>query len=350
MINTQSSYENVLMRLLISDGINNAEFHDFLTSVDWNKWQHLAASNVILIRSYDALSKYGIKPPAAYHESVLKEINRINHTMGYIENLSKLCSQNKINCLFPKASQHYPDMGHDIDLFVLDESQHVDKIIQDNISLSPGKSSFGNRISGKSSYQFESLETPLEIHHGRMGHVGEHWFYPKLVAERKKMIEINGYHFYTPSSEDQLITQVLQRIYGHFYIRISDIIHTLNLVRTKTLDWDYILNTCNQIGIQYGLISYLSLVNSLLKESVDINLSDYIKLRLLKKNSMVPIFRNGSYHLPLFSIVGKSYLYKLFSDIVHCNWRSLQKIIMIPAFALVVGFRYILRAGVQYEK
>ena len=229
---------------------------------DWRRFLALAKLNVVLVRSRDAFAKNGIPVPPDFAAEAVREEGRIGEALSLISELAALCDAAGIECVFTKAFQHYPDMGHDIDLFVADRSRIVDDLVQERLGgrILPG--SFANWVSDKTGYDIPGRATPVEIHHGRLGHLGEHGRFARQVSARRKRILIGGVAAWAPSAEDQLLLQALQRIYGHLSIRAADVCASARLLRGD-LDWGYILATAEKCGIRDGFLFYLACIEDI---------------------------------------------------------------------------------------
>lgn len=230
---------------------------------DWRRFMNLAKSNVVLVRSRDAFAARGVSMPSDFAATADAEEKRIKETFALIAELGALCDGAGIECVFTKAFQHYPDMGHDIDLFVTDRSRAVDELLMKRFGARPLPGSFANFVSGKTGYEIPGQATPVEIHHGRIGHLGEHGRFARQIAGRRKRIMIAGIEAWAPSSEDQLLLQGLQRIYGHLTIRAADVCASVGLLKMGGLDWDYLLATSGQSGIRGGFLFYLACIEGI---------------------------------------------------------------------------------------
>ena len=230
---------------------------------DWRRLLSVTTSNVVLVRCRDAFVQLNIPMQREFAAAAATEQERIRETVSLIAKLMALCTSAGIECVFTKAFQHYPDMGHDIDLFVADRSQAIDTLMKDRFDarLLPG--SFANWVSGKTGYQIPGRTTPVEIHHGRLGHLGEHERFARKVVARRRQVTVQGITVWVPSVEDQLLLQGLQRIYGHLTIRLADVCASAGLLRRGDLDWDYIFATAEESGIREGFLFYLACIDEI---------------------------------------------------------------------------------------
>lgn len=279
------------------------------------------SKNVILIRAAEQLQKFGISLPPSIKERVIFEKRRVSEAVLLIQKLGDLCGQLDIPFVMTKAFQHFPDMGHDIDLFVQDHSDRIDHGIKQLGGL-PSSGSLTNRISGKSSYILPGFSTPVEIHHGRMGHIGEHYIFARLMASRSEKKLVSGIETFVPSREDQVILQVIQRLYGHFYFRLADIVNGWDLVKDPSLNWGIIQETARRIGIQKGLSIYLQYLSRMNQEGTNTLVTSKLK------------FDGLYYYIPFPGIPLKIFRSKFFEDLKHGNCDSCLRLSLLPAISL----------------
>ena len=120
---------------------------------------------VVLVRIYEVFTHAAISVEASVCALVEAESVRINRTLGLIQELTNICDRNSIPFVFTKAFQHYPDMGHDVDLFVMGNPRTVDDCLRSELTMCESKSSLLNFFSQKTAFQVEGYASPLEIHH-----------------------------------------------------------------------------------------------------------------------------------------------------------------------------------------
>ena len=334
-----SRYAGMLLRLFISpeEEPDSIEWK----GIQWDVFLELVRKNLLLVRSYERLSRINsLRPHSSYLEAVEGERDRIRRTIELVEKLSALCAEAKIPHIFPKAFQHYPDMGHDVDLFVLDCSRKVDTIITRNFRVSPSNGSLLNALSGKTSLKIEDYPSPVEIHHGRMGHVGEHNRYPVILMENKKDYSIDGVTVPVPSPEDSLIIQAMQRIYGHMCIRLSDVINTISLVQRNDLNWDYLLGVTGEIGISCGLCCYLSYIEQIYRLLSRSPLFCEPLRGKLQLNGWGGVwFSEGYYRFPTFKTLSIVYLRKFIHETLMHNWESAGRLTLLPLAGVLTRLR-----------
>lgn len=334
MYSNNARYAEMSVKLLL--GEVSCEDMKQWEATNWKEFAKLAHKNLIMVRSYNELSRIGIKiNEFEYSELVRLERERINKTGAFIGTLSALCRQEGMVHLFLKSLQHYPDMGHDIDLLIMDRSRKFDKILVKKFGPKSLRGNIVNLLSGKTDFILDSCPSSVEIHHGRIGHVGEHTHYPVFLMKNSHMVMLDDAHFPIPSLEDQLLIQTIQRIYCHFYVRISDLVCSIKLLQNRKLDWDYIVGTAKEINIIEGLRAYLSYVNEAHCNIFAKNIVPELIWRSLECGRYRCLtFRNSYYRYPMLSVTNKVYLNKIAKDVISGKFVSALRSTLISAVGL----------------
>ena len=337
-----------ILRLILNPQDADPLFLKQLRGGQWDSLLRLAQKNVVLLRIFGHLEKMGVSPPSSFLDVVRAESLRVRRTLEFIQELDQICSNNSIPFVFTKAFQHYPDMGHDVDLFVMDRSRLIDSLIQQKFRARSLGGSFFNRVAGKTAYEIEGFPSCLEIHHARLGHVGEHAWYARLMTARRMGLTHDGVRTFVPSSEDQLILQVIQRVYDHMYLRLSDVIQAFQLIRDNDLNWNYLKTTTRKMEIADGFSYYLDSIRGIgpcaLKEQALAQLSSpTISWQALPK----VYFRDSLYRLSLFKTAGFLRFKQLLGSLRAGQWSSVARLCLLPFLGLAVGLRSLLRAALS---
>ena len=258
----------------------------------------------------------------------LENKRRVHNFGQLIQNIASYCLKNDIRYYFPKAYQHYPDMGHDVDLFIDIKGEKLLDFIH-NFQLEEDKSSFLNRIAGKRPYLFDG-GIPVETHRFA-GHFGEfkhltQTFYNNLIVDRG----VNQL-----CDEHKLLNQIIQRFYGHFTIRLSDIIFSINLLN-KGVDLISIEKEASKYGLNGALYEYLGFIFGNFEHYIQSN--DYSDFKRIKSKyiyfSRDMFFVNKGFALKLFIL-------KSLSDLMNFRVFSLTRLSTVPFVLTAMVFRRI---------
>jgi putative nucleotidyltransferase-like protein len=324
-------YAALILRLLLNDSSELC----WPDGVNWVDFIELAKRNVVLVRIAERLRNLGIKPPEEFSDEVDQERWRIEAKMTLIHKINHVCLAKRIEHIFVKDFQHYPDMGHDIDLWVSSYSTEVDAAIVKALNAAGKNGGLHNRIAGTTNYKVKGCDSPLEIHHGRMGSLGEHASYLSLLLKNARHVKVEGTNFLVPSPEDQLVVQGLQRVYERQYIRISDIVYTIGSIRRDKLDWSYIIKVSKQLGTFHGLCCYLSYTNQIYQELFKQNLFSLELSKTLNLAGWGQIeFRDDYFRFPRIRVASSVYLRKFRTALLANNWDGASRLCLLPVVAV----------------
>jgi len=335
----ERQYIEVALKLLLNQNDKSLVSHPLLSDGKWDVLLDLAKENRIMLRLSECLVNLHIQPDELFRSAVEAEKERINRTIELMSKISDVFEANEIDFVFFKNYQHYPDMGDDIDLFVHRQTDKADSLLIGNFKASPCKRTLLHRMAGKTQYFLEDWSTDVEIHHGRMGLMGEYTVFPKFLVANRRIVDMENVKLWVPCSEDQFIIQVLQRVYGRFFLRISELVYAVNAVFDEDFDWEYIVNTTKSIGIFDGLRFYLSCVGQIYQDVMNKSLP-LIKAELSLPGAPVKMkFKDFHYNLPLKTVVKKLYMKKIILDIMASRWVTVGRTCLLPFFAAPKVFK-----------
>jgi hypothetical protein len=339
----KNKYADFILKLFLKASIDDISSLLRIHDLDWDLVIALTRENRVLIRTYENLIKIGVLPGRVYKKTVAKEKERISNAVELMGIISEVFNNTGIDFVFIKNYQHYPDMGDDIDLFVMDCSCNADSIIIEKLGGKPFNRSLLNRIGEKTQYYIKGYPSEVEIHHGHMGPMGEHTIFPKFLIKNRTSTIIDDIEIFVPCVEDQFIIQILQRVYGRFYLRISEIVYSISAILEGHLDWNYIAETTKSIGIFEGYQYYLCCLNMIYKNIMQKTLP--LKNPELLDIKAAPKIRLKGFHyrLPLLTVGGSLYPKKIFSDIQASNWVGASRLGLLPIFATIIGFKSLVR-------
>ena len=239
----------------------------------------------------------------------------------------------KILHYFPKAYQHLPDMGNDIDLFILASRSEISDM-EVSFDLKKDDTSILNMIAGKTPYLYDN-SISIEMHH-YSGHFGE---FKMLTKEfyRNLVVENNVKQL---SYEDRLINQIVQRFYGHFTIRLSDIIYTIKILN-KGISADDLIRKSRKYGIYPALRLYLGFIIYNFDQFID---NKNIIKRFKNIESAKVIYDDELLFKIEKRFAIKLYFLKFFSDIKNIRIYSLLKISTLPFVLISILIRKIIKS------
>lgn len=285
----------------------------------------VARAGVVTVRLAEAL---GGRAPTVLVKAADAERARIANACDLIRLLAVTADRHRLAYCFMKAFQHESDMGHDIDILV--EDVRYGRLVKAELHPRPLDSGSLGRFAGKLAYEIPGYSTPVEIHQGRVGHLGEHqWFFRELLA-RRVMFDSPAGPVAVPAAEDRLVLQVIQRIYGHFSIRLGDVLATIALL--KDVEFGLVRKAAATAGVLDGAAYYLSAIDQILETALGhsvIEVPDDLR-RSIKKLS----YERGAFRFPILRVSGPLYARKVANDLSRGRLADALRTVSLPAAAV----------------
>jgi hypothetical protein len=299
---------------------------------EWPVFITLARGNAVLVRVADRLATAAIGAPAALVAAAAEERQRVAGALALVESVAHNCAAAGIECLFPSALVHAPDVGGDLDVLVLDDDLEVDRHILAGLDAVRRPRDFGSRLAATTSYRVSGFAIRLDVHHGRLGVVGEHADVAAQLVRRRRHERVGDDVVGVPSTEDQMLIQGLHRAYGRLRLKLGDIVYAMGAARRQDMDWDAVAASARAAGVRAGLAWYLACVEAIHRAALDAPLFDGARRRLLGIREVPPpAFRGGAYRLPALGTNGPLYLEQLAAHLGAGRWAAAARVCLAPA-------------------
>lgn len=260
---------------------------------------------------------------------------RVGATVAMAARLQQFCDERGVPVVFPKALQHYPDMGHDIDLWTLAPAAALAGDLRAELGATVAPAGTFGRLAGKRSYSIPGSPAPLEVHHGGVGHLGEHRELLADVLARRRSRLVDGLLLKVPSDEDQLIVQALQRMLGHFSVRASDLSLTAALV-SRPLDWKHVERTAARSGLSPALGLWLAICADLWTAATGKSLPAPA-LALAAPTRVILVARGHVWRMHVPGLAARLYGGMAVDAIRRRRWHTLGRIAALPAAIAAFG-------------
>lgn len=159
-----------------------------------------------------------------------------------------------------KTLDHWPDIGSDLDLFTMASAGEVCRVMTNSLGAQILPQSWGDRLACKWNFRVPGLSVPVEIHVKRLGQTGEQHTLPLHLLQSSVRREVHGQSFRVPSPEHQIAIVALQRMYRHFYIRLTDIVNVAQLLRSSAVDFGRLRQLSEPVALWPGIATLLQIV------------------------------------------------------------------------------------------
>jgi Uncharacterised nucleotidyltransferase len=224
-------------------GLSEANFCDFLEQA---RTQRVLRRTLEVLTDHLDRCKYDYIPERV-GSALCQERGRAETAVAFLHTIVSGFEQQGHPIMVMKTLDHWPDTGSDLDLLVVAPEQTVCRIFETEFDARRQTQSWGDRLANKWNFQIRGLSELVEVHVGCLGQTGEQ----KTLASRllsRKVYEVFGQcPFPVPLPEDRIVIAALQRMYRHFYIRLTDIVNILGLITHDRIDFDQ-LKTIAEVG------------------------------------------------------------------------------------------------------
>ena len=299
---------------------------------EWPVVVTLARDNAVLLRLDRALAAAAIPVPAALNAAADAERQRVAAALALLQSVARNCAAAGIEYLLPSALVHAPDFGDDLDVLVLSGGAAVDRHILAGLVAVPRPRDFGSRLAASTVYRIAGHATPVDIHHGRLGVVGEHAAVSAQLVGRRRDVLVGDVVASVPGPEDQMLIQGLLRAYGRLRLELGDIMYAIAAARRPDLDWDVVAAATDAAGVRAGLAWYLSCAEAIHRTALEAPLFDAALRRLLGiREVAAPAFLGGAYRFPALRTNGPLYLDELAAHLGAGRWAAAARVCLIPA-------------------
>jgi len=333
-----------MLRLLLED----ADPAETVRRIGWERLAPLARRHGVLLRVADQLASAGHIGPISFRDAVQQERDRVRSSLSLIERVSWACEKHGVGFLFPKAFQHLPDIGNDLDLLIVSDDPPADTELFRAAGIRARRRA-RNGLTRATSYETDCCDSLLDVQHGRLGRMGEDAGFARIILAGARRRIIEGMEVRVLSPEHQLLLQGMQRIFGRADVRLSDLVYTITSLRRDRLDWGQILETAATFQILAGLACYLTYVDQVQREVLagpPLELPAALRADPHRWGRLE--FRGSSYRFPAVRVNGALYVAKLRADVREHNWAGAGRLCLAPAVAAASLTRRVLNLAVRY--
>jgi hypothetical protein len=169
---------------------------------------------------------------------------------------------------------------------------------------------------------------------GRLGQTGEQVGIATSLARRARLTLFGNYRFRVPAATDRLMISTLQRMYRHFYFRLCDIVDTVSLSETGSIDYEDLRLASKVAGIWKGVASYLVIVSDYLKHyrGKGLDFPAFVKVSARFRGDELH-YSSGFLRFPIMPQSAKLYGSQLISLLRHREFKNSVRLSLLPCLA-----------------
>jgi hypothetical protein len=313
----------VVLRLLLDDPQLD------LDEVDWAAVRAVAEHTGVIVRVADAVARHHERLPERLADSAAQACGRTQRVLEIVDQLSAVCIKRGIAHAVMKTAERYPDTGRDIDLLV--STSRRDTPILNSLPAVARKRTWRHQLAGSSTYT-AAHGIVIDIWHGRLGSLGEHARFARLVLERARPVPVGVTTFVAPSSEDHLLLIAAQQMYTRPAFRLSDVYWTMAALRDQKINWDYLFATALSMGLVSAVGTYLQYVDGVYVRLFNRSLIDaHVTARF--HGFFQEAAARGSERFPNPRAAARLFLQHFRATLESGRWHSAARLSLLPVVA-----------------
>jgi hypothetical protein len=327
---TNPQVERVLSRL---KRMSREEWSDFL---GFAELQRVYLRTLYLLKQWDVANASALPFDGLnrIEELVQTERRQIEHALAALSKVVRALELTGRSPIVIKTLDHWPDIGSDLDLFTAASEGDTVRTMQSQLQAELQPQSWGDRLAHKWNFRIPGLPRLVEIHVGCLGQTGEQDALPASLQETSVMRDAGAFRFRVPAPEEQVALATLQRVYRHFYIRLSDLLNITALVRTARLDFTRLRTSSQRWSIWPG-------VATLFKVTSDYNqragfdplpLPEFV-VRSARFGAEVTYVGKQFLRVPMLPQGSQLFLQQIVETGVARNFRAAARLSLLPALA-----------------
>ena len=237
-----------------------------LSREQWSEFLRFAELQRVYLRTLHLLKKWLVAGAFAAKLDNLQELAQVEgikiaQAMAALNQVLGALAHTGHAPIVIKTLDHFPDIGSDLDLFIAAPETDVVRTMQSELHAEVQPQSWGDRLAHKWNFRIPGLPQLVEIHVGRLGQTGEHAALPNQLENTSVMFDAADFRFRVPAPEVQVALATLQRMYRHFYIRVTDLVNLSALVRAGRLDFAQLRASAQRWSIWPGVATLLKITS-----------------------------------------------------------------------------------------
>jgi hypothetical protein len=309
-----------------------------LDDLDWSELRTAAQRGGALVRVTDAVARAaGRDPlPPKFSAAAALACSSAQRVLELVDHLSAGCNRSGIAHAFLRTVEWYPDAQPTVELLVGQPTAGIDKVILGDVPATQRRPPLHQRLANVTRYT-AAYGNRLLIRHGRIGRLGEHARYARLLLARARPVTAGTMTCLAPSRTDHLLLLAMHQLYTRPAFRLSDVHSVMDAVRQDQVDWDYLFATALSLGIVPAVGCYLRYVDGIYRTLTQRSL---VPSEELARFATTVAARAGSRYFPDLSAAARLYLQHFGATLESGRWHSAARLSLVPLMAaLTAGVR-----------
>jgi hypothetical protein len=244
--------------------------------------------------------------------------------------------------LVMKTLDHWPDTGSDVDLLAAGDDDEIGAVLESDFAAVRQPQSWGDRLAHKLNFRVPGLGELLEIHIGCLGQTGEQETLAQGALARRLEKRFGDHVLPVPIQEDRIIIATLQRMYRHFYIRLTDIVNIYRGLAQNAVHFEKLKDLSTESSVWPGVATLLTIVCARGSGYGAVPLKLPEQIRAATKFHSDRTYVDGKFvRIPIMPEAANLYLQQLADNGRNRNLRAVARLTLLPflASSALIAFR-----------
>lgn len=274
--------------------------------------------------------------------NISAERQRAEKALAYLRRIIDRFEEHGLAIMVMKTLDHWPDTGSDLDLLAMADDDQVCAIFKNDLHAIKQPQSWGDRLAHKFNFRIPDLQELVEVHVGCLGQAGEQHALAAGVLSRRMEQAYGDYRLPVPISEDRIVIATLQRMYRHYYIRLTDIVNIFGLLADGRVDFNKLKAIADVGSVWPGVATLITIVcqHGLRYGGQDIELPEIVT-QATRFNSQRTYLDRKFVRVPILPEAADLFLQQIAGISRKHNFRAMIRLSLLPvlATAAFVSFR-----------
>jgi hypothetical protein len=310
-----------------------------MSGEEWSDLLQFAELQRVYLRTLQLLQKWNVADAVGSQLFGLQELARVEqeqvgHALAALYKVACALELTGHPPIVIKTLDHWPDIGSDLDLFIAATEADTVREMQSELQAEPQPQSWGDRLAHKWNFRIPGLSRLVEIHIGCLGQTGEQEALPAHLEETSVLRDAGSFRFRVPAPEEQVTLATLQRMYRHFYIRLTDLLNLSGLVRAGRLDFMRLRNSSQRWSIWPGVATLLKIVSDYNERTGvgPLPLPEFV-VRSARFGAEVTYVGEHFLRVPMLPQGSQLFLQQLIGTGAALRFRAAARLSLLPALA-----------------
>jgi len=224
-----------------------------------------AETQRVLRRSLEVLKDCALRQPNRHAQLLdtwlVADDQRVRKVLNFAHGIVTAFERRSYPVAVIKTLDHWPDTGSDVDLLAAGNDNEICGIFGKEFGATRQEQSWGDRLAHKFNFQIPGLAELVEVHIGCLGQTGEQKKLAADVLSRSLRRQYDDCVLPVSSVEDRIIIATLQRMYRHYYIRLTDIVNIMTSLANQPVDFVKLKAIAEASSVWPGVATLVTIVS-----------------------------------------------------------------------------------------